>query len=389
MLTRTDAISDFIAPYNLGADGLVIWGDAGGNPKALSCMCDPQHNGPSNPTYFENIKQQTGPLVQEYAAKVAQCSTTHCSGHGRCDKVPETPSEHDGVASAPTCACYEGFSGPTCATGGASALKTEDKPALAPSVSEARSLFSADFAQPLALDYEADLLDSSGTRRVKLPSQPWVLESQNNRSLAQTRGGSLVMENRGSHMVLWLNRRFPAQMELRFGVMPRNSSVGLAIVFFSTMPVADSKYSNETSIFGLSLPPRTGDYPKYHSGALQGYSGSYWRAGNGTCQLNPRTGHCCANLRKNPGFHLVKQGDDLIIHKQPKNGLAFEVVVRREGVSDMSLSVDGTEELRWSDTGPGAPLRGGFIGLRQMAMTTAATYTHFDVDTVGPSFKTP
>ena len=63
--------------------------------------------------------------------------------------------------------------------------------------------------------------------------------------------------------------------------------------------------------------------------------------------------------------------------------------MRREGVSDMSLSVDGTEELRWSDTGPGAPLRGGFIGLRQMAMTTAATYTHFDVNTVGPSFKTP
>ena len=181
--------------------------------------------------------------------------------------MPETPSEHEGVAGDPTCACYEGFSGPSCA----------------PSVSEARSLFSADFAQPLALDYEADLLDSSGTRRVKLPSQPWVLESQQNASLAQTRGGHLVMENRGSHMVLWANRRFPAQMELRFGVMPSNSSVGLAIVFFSTMPVADSKYSNETSIFGLSLPPRTGDYPKYHSGALQGYSGSYWRAGTVPC----------------------------------------------------------------------------------------------------------
>ena len=61
--------------------------------------------------------------------------------------------------------------------------------------------------------------------------------------------------------------------------------------------------------------------------------------------------------------------------------------MRREGVSDMSLSVDGTEELRWSDTGPGAPLGSGFIGLRQMAMTTAATYTHFDV-AVAPSFKT-
>jgi hypothetical protein len=60
LLSRPDAITDFIAPYNAGADGLVIWGDAGGNPKALSCMCDPQHNGPTNPSYFENIKQQTG-----------------------------------------------------------------------------------------------------------------------------------------------------------------------------------------------------------------------------------------------------------------------------------------------------------------------------------------
>ena len=60
LLTRADATTDFISPYNAGADGLVIWGDAGGNPESLSCMCDPQHNGPTDPSYFDNIKQQTG-----------------------------------------------------------------------------------------------------------------------------------------------------------------------------------------------------------------------------------------------------------------------------------------------------------------------------------------
>lgn len=29
-----------------------------------------------------------------------------------------------------------------------------------------------------------------------------------------------------------------------------------------------TRYANETSIFGLSLPARNGDYKNYHSGAL-------------------------------------------------------------------------------------------------------------------------
>lgn len=76
-------------------------------------MCEPDHNGPTSPSYFENIKQQTGPLIKDYEARIAQCSAKHCSAHGRCDTVPGTPS--DGVG-ATSCTCYAGYSGATCAT---------------------------------------------------------------------------------------------------------------------------------------------------------------------------------------------------------------------------------------------------------------------------------
>ena len=81
---------------------------------------------------------------------------------------------------------------------------------------------------------------------------------------------------------------------------------------------------------------------------VRSYSQSYYRGApapaNGTtkpCDLNPHDGKCTANLRKNPGFHLVQQGDDLLIHRRPRNGVAFEVVVRRDKAV-ISISVDGT-----------------------------------------------
>ena len=256
-------------------------------------------------------------------------------------------------------------------------------------------LYTADFAKPLRVQYEADLLNATG-QRAALPTAEWVLESEQNASGVATAGGKLSMTNAGSHMVLWLNRPFPANTELRFGLMPHNTSVGLSIVFFGAAPLTNvSKYAGETSIFGLSLPARGGAYKNYHSGALQCYSDSYYRAGNWnqSCQLNPSTGRCCANLRKNPGFNLVQQGDDLIIHRAPKNGVAFEVVVRRAGdahaaagasganasTANITVSVDGEDELTWIDDGPGPPLGGGYIGLRQMASMGTGTYTHFDV----------
>jgi hypothetical protein len=195
------------------------------------------------------------------------------------------------------------------------------------------------------------------------------------------------MENNGSHMVLWVNQPFPAEGEVRFGVMPANTSVGLNIVFYATMPLRnDSKYTNATSIFDLSLPPREGNYPAYHGGkgghgSILGYSDSYWRAGNGTqpCDRNPNDGKCTANLRKNPGFSMVAEGDDLVLSRAPKNGKAFEVVLRRVGPK-ITITVDGATSLEWTDDGRmSAPFKGGYVGLRQMLTTHIGIYTHFDV----------
>eukprot|EP01050_Picozoa_sp_SAG11_P013716 SAG11_NODE_1622_length_4561_cov_2.741820_1_plen_1115_part_00 len=116
LLDQKDAILDFLSPYNYGADGLVVWGDAGGGcAKGLSCMCDPAHGGPTHPSYFENIQQQTGPLIKDFEARVAACSAAHCSGHGRCEHVPEVKLPPSTDAIVATCVCFEGFSGPACA----------------------------------------------------------------------------------------------------------------------------------------------------------------------------------------------------------------------------------------------------------------------------------
>jgi hypothetical protein len=256
-------------------------------------------------------------------------------------------------------------------------------------------IYSADFAKPLDLEFEADLLDATGKHRVREPTAGWVLESVDNGSVAYTQDGKLYMENSGSHMVLWANRQFPANGEVRFGVMPASTHVGLNIVFYATMPLRNvTKYANATTIFDVSLPPRGGNYPAYHggnkngrtSGSILGYSASYWRAGNGSqpCDRNPADGKCTANLRKNPGFVITAQGDDLVLGRSPKNGEAFEIVLRRVGPKT-TISVDGETSLEYVDDGKmSAPFQGGYVGLRQMLTTRIGVYTHFDVGAVNP-----
>ena len=257
-------------------------------------------------------------------------------------------------------------------------------------ISSSAPIYNADFSTPLDLAFEADLLDATGTHRVRVPTATWVLESVGNGSLAYTENKSLIMENNGAHMVLWANRPFPAEGEVRFGVMPANTSVGLNIIFYATMPLRnDSKYTNASTIFDLSLPPRGGNYPAYHGGkggrgSILGYSDSYWRAGNGTqpCDRNPHDGKCTANLRKNPGFVLAAQGDDLVLNRTPKNGKAFEIVLRRVGATT-TVTVDGVTSLEYTDDGGmSAPFQGGYVGLRQMLTTRIGVYTHFDVHAI-------
>ena len=250
-------------------------------------------------------------------------------------------------------------------------------------------IYSANFSTALDVCAEASLLGPGG-RRARLPKCDWVLESQLNASRASTEKGRLLIKNNGGHSVLWATRKFEDNYELRYGFAPLNASNGLAIVFWSTTPASDPL----GSIFGFSLPARTGDYRNYFNGSVSTYSLSYFRAdgiaGHGICDRNA-AGRCEANMRKDPGFVVQEAGNDLISGRTPLNGKAFEVVVRKAGPS-ISVAVDGVDELVFSDNGsvpckpchgcscpePG-PLAGGYIGLRQMENTGLAHYTRFDV----------
>eukprot|EP00038_Savillea_parva_P014159 m.214529 g.214529 ORF g.214529 m.214529 type:complete len:299 (+) comp27211_c0_seq1:59-955(+) len=243
----------------------------------------------------------------------------------------------------------------------------------------AAPLFSADFNRPLDVQTEASLLGPDG-KRVTMPTSQWVLESQGGVSQAYTRGGALHIENHGGHCVLWLNHAFPANVNLSFGVRPINISGGLNIVFVSAAPPTVTPTG---SIFDLSLPARGGNYSNYFNG-LAVYSDSYFRAdgkaGPGLCDRNTTTGLCEANLRKDPGFHLVAHGVDLVSNHVPRGAHgAFEVAVVRRG-GTVEVTVDGRTSVRWTDPNP---LAGGFVGLRQMLNTNASTYTHLDVVSEG------
>ena len=84
-------------------------------------------------------------------------------------------------------------------------------------------------------------------------------------------------------------------------------------------------------------------------------------------------------MRKNPGFVITAQGDDLVLGRAPKNGKAFEIVLRRVGAKT-TITVDGELSLEYVDDGKmSPPFKGGYVGLRQMLTTRIGVYTHFEV----------
>jgi len=86
------------------------------------------------------------------------------------------------------------------------------------------AIFSANFSAPLDVETEASLLGPTGSR-VRLPTALWVLESEgNNSTAAVTPEKALKIVNNGSHCVLWVNQKFPASFDLRFGFIPQNVS---------------------------------------------------------------------------------------------------------------------------------------------------------------------
>ena len=118
LLTPDEAEVEYLWPYSLGADGVVIWSGQG-EKNALDD--DPA----ANASFWANFLNVTGPMTQRFVEAAEACSAAHCSGpsHGRC--MPLGSRE---------CQCAVGWSGVDCSKHDASskpAAKTDDDTELA------------------------------------------------------------------------------------------------------------------------------------------------------------------------------------------------------------------------------------------------------------------
>jgi hypothetical protein len=189
----------------------------------------------------------------------------------------------------------------------------------------------------------------------------WKLEGGKRISLEK---GKLVLENAGAadHLVCWLKAEVPADFLLEFSVRPQNRKQGLNIVFFN------ARGAHGESVFDPALRPRDGDFKQYHSGDLNNYHISYWAADRGT-----------ANVRKNPGFHHVATGTDLIAGA-PADACQVVRLYKRGG--KIRLMVDDIIAVAFDDDGRTlGPVwtHSGWIALRQMGHTVRCEYEHLKI----------
>ena len=237
-------------------------------------------------------------------------------------------------------------------------------------------VYEADFTKPLNWIDEEDLFD--GDKRVRLPKgKDWVLENYQRRCVAYTEKGRCVVRAKDkkqlSHMVLWNTREFPKDFLLEFGFSPKDSRVGLTIIFFATRNLKGG------SPFDLWVKKRAGSFRTYHSGELNGYHTSYWAC-------NPFDGGILrrsANLRKNMGFAMPAAGIDRIGGMGPG---PHHVRLLKVG-SRIRLETRGRMALSFDDDGKTygkAWTHPGWIGLRAMAHSVQVAYTSFKVWKVEP-----
>src|SRR6185295_4083055 len=112
---------------------------------------------------------------------------------------------------------------------------------------------------------------------------------------------------------------------------------------------------------------------------LANYHISYWAS---SLEKGPRGD---ANLRKNPGFHRVAIGKDLVT---PGPAGAFQTIrlYKRGGV--IRLMVDDVVSVAYDDDGKtNGPIwnHAGLIGLRQMGRTVRCEYDHLKVYALKPA----
>jgi len=229
---------------------------------------------------------------------------------------------------------------------------------------------------PEDVDRERAIYETSFDDPARL--RDWRLEGGKSMSVVN---GKLVLESveiegpRGdnkNHLVCWLRKEVPGDFLLEFSVRPDDRKNGLNIVFFNARGISGE------NIFEPSLQPRDGTFKQYWGGDLKCYHVSYWAA-------NPEGKPRGANVRKNPGKHLVAQGNDDPIENAPTD--AFKTVRLYKHGGEIRLAVDGVIIVAYDDDGKthGPVLSNtGWIGLRQMGRTLRCEYDHLTVYPLKP-----
>jgi hypothetical protein len=181
----------------------------------------------------------------------------------------------------------------------------------------------------------------------------WIMEGPGKAEFKDEWMTMYVPDKKG-HFVYWCPQVFPAGFVAEWDAQCLDTELGLCIIFFAT------KGPKGQDLFDPNLPKRDGLFPQYTQG-LSCYHISYYA--NTPDEPNRAT----ANMRKNPGSHVVAQGPPAI---PPQSTAVHRVRLVKDG-GHITLSVDGKPSIDWTDDGKqfGAVLGDGRIGLRQMQWT--------------------
>ncbi len=214
------------------------------------------------------------------------------------------------------------------------------------------------YKNPLASEKDIKDFRIEGSAAVSFPRQALRLENSVERNATAGIHGNFLF---------WCNEHFPDNIAIRWQFKPLTDN-GLAMVWLATHG------RNGKDLFDPSLPPRDGDYPQYHSGAIEGLHISYFRRNLGESSF--RT----CNLRKSYGFHLVAQGGDPLPDVIYANKF-YQLEVMKQGAY-LRFAMEGVVLFDWfDDENHGPILSGGKIGFRQMA-GLIAEYRNLEVYTL-------
>lgn len=187
-----------------------------------------------------------------------------------------------------------------------------------------------------------------------LDMKQWVLEGP---AQLEVTDGQLLIRSR-EHCVLWLRKKLPRDFVAAWDIQPGQVD-GLTIVFIAAMG-ADGR-----DLFDATLAKRDGDFAQYTRGDIRCYHFSYYAGERGS-----------ANMRKNPGFHMIGMGPELVGSKLAAGATGpFRVVVVRRG-RRIECAVDKKRFLVFDDDGKSyGPAHGaGYFGLRQMGHSRVVAY---------------